>query len=149
VSGILTLHSGFPLTVSSWSDPSNTNAFSTRPNCSSHPKKLDQATSPSSANGAGIQWFDASVFSVPAPFTFGDCGNGIVRGPGLKDFDMSLIKAFPFTESRRLEFRTDFINLTNTKILGAPTVFGPGGSLGHISTSQGERQIQFALKLYY
>jgi hypothetical protein len=70
VSGILTLHSGFPLTVSSWSDPSNTNAFSTRPNCSSHPKVLDQATSASSANGAGIQWFDASVFSVPAPFTF-------------------------------------------------------------------------------
>jgi len=149
VSGILTLHSGFPLTVSSWSDPSNTNAFATRPNCSSHPKTLDQATSPTSANGAGIQWFDPDVFSVPAPFTFGDCGNGIVRGPGLKDFDMSLIKAFPFTESRRLEFRTDFINLTNTKILGAPTVFGPGGSLGHIATSQGERQIQFALKLYY
>ena len=61
---------------------------------------------------------------------------------------MSLMKGIPFTESRKLEFRTDFINLTNTPILGAPSVF-TGGSLGHISSSQGERQIQFALKFYY
>lgn len=149
LSGILSLHTGFPLTVSSWSDPSNTNAFSTRPNCSSHPRVLDQATSSTSPNGAGIQWFDPSVFSVPSPFTFGNCGNGIVRGPGLKNFDMSLIKGIPFSEAHKLEFRTDFINLTNTPIFGAPAVFGPGGNLGHINTSQGERQIQFALKFYY
>jgi hypothetical protein len=143
-SGILSLHSGFPITVSSWSDPSNTNAFSTRPNCSSHPRVLNQSS------GAGIQWFDASVFSVPSPFTFGNCGNGIVRGPGLKNFDLTLTKGIPlWSESRKLEFRTDFINLTNTTILGAPSAFGPGGGLGHISSSQGERQVQFALKFSY
>jgi hypothetical protein len=149
MSGILSLHTGFPLTVSNWSDPSNTNAFSTRLNCSSHPRVLNHPTSATSPTGAGIQWFDPSVFSVPSPFTFGNCGNGIVRGPGLKNFDMSLTKGIPFSETRRLEFRTDFINLTNTPILGAPSVFGPAGSLGHVASSQGERQIQFALKFYY
>ena len=49
----------------------------------------------------------------------------------------------------KLEFRTDFINLTNTPILGAPNLFGSGPTLGLITTSQGARQIQFALKFYY
>ncbi len=149
VSGILSLHSGFALTASNWSDPSNTNAFATRLSCSSHPKVLDKATAWNDPAGPGLQWYDNSVFSAPANFTFGNCGNGIVRGPGLKTFDMSLTKAFPIQESRRVEFRTDFINLTNTPIFGAPGSFGPGASLGHISSAQGERQIQFALKLYY
>jgi hypothetical protein len=61
---------------------------------------------------------------------------------------MGIKKDFSFGESRKLEFRSEFLNLTNTKILNAPTVF-TGGGLGQLDGSQGERNIQFALKFLF
>ena len=58
---------------------------------------------------------------------------------------MSLVKRFPITERQNLEFRGEFINLTNTPILNAPT-HTVGSTLGVIQSSQGERNIQFGLK---
>jgi hypothetical protein len=65
---------------------------------------------------------------------------------------MGIKKDFSFGETRKLEFRSEFLNLTNTKILNSPSSFAdysPGTGLGRITGSQGERNIQFALKFYY
>ena len=143
VDGILTLHTGFAMTVNNWGDPSGTGAWVTRTNCSSsisYPK--------TTVSSGGIQWFDPSAFTPVAAGHFGGCSNGKLRGPGLKNFDMGIKKDFSFGESRKLEFRSEFLNLTNTKILGAPTVFA-GGGLGQITHSQGERNIQLALKFFF
>jgi len=147
VDGILTLHTGFAMTVNNWGDPSGTGGWVSRPDCTgpvTYPKSVVSQT-----NGGGIQWFDGSNFTNVPAAQFGNCGNGIVRGPGLKNFDMGLKKDFAFGESRKLEFRSEFLNLTNTKILNVPSVFGPDPSLGRITSSQGERNIQFALKLFF
>ncbi len=146
VSGILTMHTGFAMTVNNWGDPSGTGGWVSRTNCDSaisYPKSVVPG------QGGGIQWFDGSSFTAVAAGHFGDCSNGKVRGPGLKNFDMGLKKEFPFGETRKLEFRSEFLNLTNTKILNVPSVFGPDPSLGRITSSQGERNIQFALKLFF
>lgn len=151
VDGILTLHTGFAMTVNNWGDPSNTGGWVSRPNCISkvsYPKTVAPQTS-----GGGIQWFDPSAFVDVNPNGttpgFGNCGNGIVRGPGLKNFDMGLKKDFSLGETRKLEFRSEFLNLTNTKILNVPSVFGPAPGLGQITSSQGERNVQLALKLFF
>ncbi len=150
VSGILTMHTGFPMTVNNWGDPSNTGGWVSRTNCGStigYPKTIVPAS-----QGGGIQWFDPNSFTPVAAGNFGNCSNGKVRGPGLKNFDMGLQKDFSFGETRKLEFRSEFLNLTNTKILNVPTVFADfssATSLGRITSSQGERNIQFALKFYY
>ena len=85
---------------------------------------------------------------VPATGTFGNCRNGSVRGPTLKQVDLSLHKDFAFTETKSLEFRSEFINLFNHPILNAPNML-LGTTFGQITTSQGERNIQFALKFHY
>ena len=150
VSGILTMHTGFAMTVNNWGDPSNTGGWVSRPNCSStigYPK-----TVVSQANGGGIQWFDASAFTPVAAGHFGNCSNGKVRGPGLKNMDLGLKKDFKLGETRRLEFRSEFLNLTNTKILNVPSEFADysaATSLGRITGSQGERNVQLALKLFF
>jgi hypothetical protein len=154
IDGILTMHTGFAMTVNNWGDPSNTGGWVSRTNCNSsigYPK-----TVVSQLNGGGIQWFDPSAFTNPHPAgvtpSFGNCSNGKVRGPGLKNFDMGIKKDFSFGETRKLEFRSEFLNLTNTKILNSPSSFAdysPGTGLGRITGSQGERNIQFALKFYY
>ncbi|HWR53260.1 MAG TPA: TonB-dependent receptor, partial [Bryobacteraceae bacterium] len=143
VSGILSLRGGFPLTISG-GDASGTKSRGPRANCIAPGHEF--GTRGSAAGG--YQWFDPSPYAPAAPGTFGTCGVGTVRGPGLRTFDMSLQKQFPISERTSVEFRSEFINLTNTPILNAPNS-SLGGDLGRITSSQGARNIQFALKLYF
>lgn len=141
--GILSVHGGFPLTVSA-SDASGTNSRGPRADCIAPPHVLGRVP----ASTGGYQWFDPNSYAAPQPGHFGSCGVGTVRGPGLATFDLSLQKEFAITESKRFELRGEAINLTNTPILNSPST-GLGGGLGIITSSQGERNIQFALKFYY
>jgi len=92
----------------------------------------------------GFQWFDPGSYGPAVPGTFGTCGVGTVRGPGLRTWDLSVQKGFPLSESKRLEFRAEFFNVTNTPILNSPYT-SLNFNLGLVNTSQGERNIQFAL----
>jgi hypothetical protein len=58
---------------------------------------------------------------------------------------MSVAKHFNFTEHQNLEVRGEFTNLTNTPILNAPSRT-LGSSLGVITSSQGARNVQLAMK---
>jgi len=141
---ILQIRNGFPLTISA-GDASGTNSWGSRANCNS-PARIF-GTSQNAPDG-GIQWFDPSPYGPPPTGTFGTCGVGTVRGPGLRTADLSLQKLFPIGDKKRLEFRAEFINFTNTPIFNGPST-GLGQGLGTITSSQGPRNIQFALKLYY
>ncbi|HZT73221.1 MAG TPA: carboxypeptidase regulatory-like domain-containing protein [Terriglobales bacterium] len=146
LSGMWQWHGGYALTVQG-GDASGTNSRGARADCLAPPKIMNQPL-PGGSAGNGIQWFDPTPFGSPTPGTFGTCGVGTVRGPGLNTLDFSLQREFPLSESRRVEFRAEFINFTNTPILNTPDVF-LGGGLGQITSSQGERNVQFALKFYY
>ena len=95
----------------------------------------------------GYQWFDgsSSYFAPAAAATFGSCGVGTVRGPGLHTADLSLSKRFEFTEHQNLELRGEFINALNTPVLNAPTR-SLGANLGLLQSSQDPRNIQIGLK---
>ena len=81
-----------------------------------------------------------------------------MNGPGTKQLDCSLFKAFPFSPDggRRVEFRAEAFNLTNTPQFNNPNgTFGAAGfgtitSAGAPLTLQRtSRQLQLALKLYF
>jgi hypothetical protein len=145
---IVQLHGGFPLTIGA-DDASGTNSRGSRANCVAPPHVFGRkpALDP---NGQfmGFQWFDPASYGAAAPGTFGTCGVGTVRGPGLSTADLSIQKEFPLGELKRLEFRAEFFNVTNTPILNSPNTFLTF-RLGLIDRSQGERNIQFALKFHY
>ncbi len=144
VSGIYQARGGFPLTIFA-DDASGTNSRGARANCTGQAKVFGKRTAP---GVLGYQWFDPTAYSAPQPATFGTCGVGTVRGPGLNTLDMSFQKFFPFLENKRIEFRSEFINFTNTPILNSPSI-GLGPDLGRINSSQGSRTIQFALKFLF
>ena len=74
------------------------------------------------------------------------CGYG--AGAGFRTADLSVQKEFPLSESKSLEFRVEFSNVTNTPILNSPSTL-LNYKLGLVDRSQGERNIQFALKFSY
>jgi hypothetical protein len=148
VAGILSLHTGFPLTVTA-NDASNTGSRGSRANCIS-PADVLGAQNANPLVGNGYQWFSPSGFAQPSTGnsllgTFGNCGVGTVRGPGLATLDFNLSKTFQITERHSVNLRAEFINLTNTPILNAPNT-GVGSTLGLLNSSQGARNVQFALK---
>jgi hypothetical protein len=157
IGGIVTFHTGNAITTTiGFQDPSGTNGpgplfASERPDCSgpaSYKKTIGGVP-----GAYFMQWWNPSTFSLPAANTFGTCSTGDLRGPRYSETDLSVHKDFLITETRRLEFRTEFINLFNHPILDfaggiAPFQLG-SGTFGQISASQGERQIQLALKFYF
>ncbi|HEY6448078.1 MAG TPA: carboxypeptidase regulatory-like domain-containing protein [Acidobacteriaceae bacterium] len=150
-STIIELHSGFPLAVYNATDTSNTGSRGPRPNCGPQTVYGRKPSVDSSGAFQGYVWMSASGYSEPAPNTFGNCpAQGPVTGPGYTDTDIGLMKNFPITEAKFVQFRSDFLNAFNNVQLGHPnTNFPSSGAFGLINTSQPARNIQFALKFYY
>jgi len=101
------------------------------------------------------QWFNPSAFVLPAAGTYGNAGRGVYSGPGLAEFDLSLIKTLSLNDRTRLQFRSEFFNVLNHANFGTPnaTVFSGtsfNASAGLITaTVTPSREIQFALKLMF
>ena len=139
--GILTLRSGFPLTITA-SDRSGTTSRGARAN------RVGNGEGPKEV-GRGTTWLDKSAFTETVAGTLGNSGVGVVRGPGLAQYDLSVHKFFPITERYRLEFRAEFFNLTNTPHFNSPNRSRSSGTFGEITSAQGDRNIQFALKFSF
>jgi hypothetical protein len=114
-----------------------------RPNVSGNP------TLDGSERSEG-RWFDTSVFSSPAQWTIGNAGRGLIWGPGLVNWDMTISKSFNITERFRLQYRAEAYNLTNTPYFANPNVTAGSGTFGRVTAvSNQARQMQMALKLYF
>jgi hypothetical protein len=139
--GILNLRSGFPLTIQA-TDRSGTRSRGPRAD------RLGEGSGPEEV-GRGTTWLDKSAFGEPRAGTLGNSGVGVIRGPGWKTFSLSLMKGFPINDRHRVEFRTEFFNLTNTPQFGVPNRNASSATFGEITGAQGERNIQLALKYYF
>ncbi len=141
--GIYTAHTGFPLTIKMSGDPSGTGARSFRANVNGKPNDPHQI-------GPGVLFLDPTPYSQPGARTFGNAGVGIVPGPGMSRFDLSLSKQFHMSEKRWFEVRAETFNLTNTPIFSSPASQTITSSLfGQIRSSQGERNVELAAKFYF
>ena len=139
-SGILSLHTGFPVTVTA-SDASGTLAGTARANCLSPATVYGEQNAPQ----GGYLWFNPAAYTQPATGTFGSCGNGTLRGPGLAVSRFQPAKIVSYPNEQNLDLRGEFLNLTNTPILNGPSR-GIGPTLGLLQTSQGARNVQIALR---
>jgi len=79
------------------------------------------------------EWFNTSVFSLPAQGTWGNMPAQSVRGPGRDNWNLSLFKSFVISENRgsRVEFRAESFNTWNH------TQFGGAGQNGGVSANFG------------
>jgi len=95
-------------------------------------------------------WFDKTAFVVPANFTFGDSGPGILRSDHQWNVDMSLFKRFEIRAGQTLEFRAEGFNVLNSTYFNAPNTNVDTAAGGRVtSTSNPARQIQFGFKYLF
>ncbi len=124
-----TLHSGFAITPLG-SDSSGTGSASPRANCPLGVSKdgsgaiVVTSTDPLTGKQTfGKQWWNPVSATPGTPGQFGNCGIGSFRGPGLATADLNVAKRFALTERMNVELLAQFINVTNTPILGRPSFF--------------------------
>ena len=149
ISGIISASSGAPLNIGL----AGQNVANIVPNTANRPNVSGTLKNPHTVS----QWFDTSVFSVPAPGTWGDEPANAVRGPGRDNWNISLFKNFIFNADRgtNLQFRAEFFNIWNhpqwigdTFNGGISTNYG-ASNFGAVTSAHDPRTIQLALKFSF
>jgi hypothetical protein len=114
------------------------------------------------------QYYNPAAFLAPAYGTVGNLGRDTLVGPGLANFDLSLLKATQISERVRTQFRAEFFNVLNRANFATPNpvIFTSGPTQGTpanqtasivasptagviTSTATTSRQIQFGLKVLF
>ena len=147
VNGIYTYQTGFPISVTAANNCTGCSIQTLRPNNNGQSAELSGPIS-QRLN----QYFNTSVFSQPAAFTFGSTGRTLpdVRAPSGQNIDFSLFKNFKPMERLTAELRAEAYNLLNQVVFAGPGTGINSNAFGVIS-SQGNspRTIQFGLKLLF
>ena len=100
--------------------------------------------------------FNTALISIPQTVEeYGHMGTARRRffyGPGLDNFDISVQKRTPLTESKSLELRIESFNVFNhAQFFGPEAVNGNPDStnFGRIVKANAPRQVQVAAKFYF
>lgn len=148
---IANFSSGTPFTVydsanvaMQGSAPEITGFYSSRP---------DLITDPNAGPHTPDQWVSRAAFRRLDPQTeagkFGNSGRNTVRGPGIANVDVSLLKSVPLTEQVRLQFRAECFNVANHANFGLPDNDIASPNFGRVLTAASPRLMQFGLKLVF
>jgi hypothetical protein len=146
LNGVTTFQNGQPLGLTTSVNNTHSLGGGSRPNNNGTSAKLTGATE-SRLN----QYFNTSVFSAPAAFTFGNTSRTLpdVLAPGVKNWDFSIMKNNRFKEHYNVQFRAEFFNGFNNVNFGGPGTTQGTSSFGVISSAADARVIQFGLKLLF
>jgi hypothetical protein len=107
--------------------------------------------------GASGTYYDPTAWAQPQGVKFGNTGRSSVRGPGSVNLDASLFRGFALGGTRRLEFRAEAINVTNTPKFNNPVGDVTSGSFMRITGVNNvggavnipERQIRLGLRFSF
>ena len=139
---IITLDSGAPFDVLAGGDIANTGG----------PGQRAQRTggNPYGVAQNRLHWINASAFTQPTAYTFGNERRNDLVGPRYDNFDVNLSKSFQLYQGSTLQFRSELFNIFNHTNLNNPDNTVTDGAFGQVLSAAGSgREIQFALKLMF
>jgi hypothetical protein len=145
LNGILTLQSGLPFTVAAGTDRSLAGVGADHADVNGPAHTFNSAD-----RSAKIQqFFDMSVFSLPALGTFGTSSRNFLFGPGIENFDAGIFKRFALTERKQFELRWEVFNSLNRPNFFNPVAAFTNPLFGRLTSARDPRIMQVALKFYY
>jgi hypothetical protein len=151
ISGVTSLQSGAPVSVTIPSDVARIGVGSSRASVSGDPDLAGGERTPS-------RWFNAEAFlpvEAMTPGQFGNSGRNVLIGPGFHIWDMALAKNFRLHERAALQFRAEAFNIWNHPSFTAinTTVQFSGGrpaqGYGAVTAASPGRTLAFGLKLLF
>lgn len=143
LSGITTFAKGQPVVIQG---PNNTRL----PGVSAAAVRLRSGILPKEERTLD-RWFDTSAF-LPAPtYSIGNDSRTepSLRGPGIKKFDLALMRNLQLRERFNLQFRAEFFNAFNTPQFDDPNGSVTSKDFGRILSARDARQIQMGLRLTF
>ena len=155
ISNVLSFYSGTPFSVT---------ASGTSLNAPENDQRADQIKSDVQilgGIGATNPYFDPLAFAPVTEARFGTAPFNVLRGPGVKAWDLMVFRQFQFGHGANLQIRMEAFNLTNTPRFANPGAnvsnlrLNPDGSVSNLNgyavitgTQDGsERQIRFGARL--
>ncbi len=152
VSGVLTLMTGTPITLTASGSSLNTPGETQTPNQIGPVQILHGINT-------GNQWFNTASFTQPTGVTFGNTGRNIFSGPGLYSLNLSLFRIIRINDRFHLELRAETFNFSNTPQFSNPgtsittSTFGiVNGTLGSgtgVNGTGGGRALQLGVKFIF
>ena len=109
LSGLFSDFTGRPFSVVANNNLNSVTSFQFA-NCNGTPQQV----------GSLLEWYNPATFSAPSQTAFGNCGMGVLRGPGLINGDAGLEKRFVIRERFNFAFRTEMYNVGNTPHHASP-----------------------------
>jgi Carboxypeptidase regulatory-like domain/TonB dependent receptor-like, beta-barrel len=146
-SGIVRFTGGFPIPISESSDDFSLTGSSNTDEPDLVGKVHTQDPHHTDASGNHI-YFNADAFA-PGPLgAFGNANRQFFHGPGINNFDISLMKRTNITESKAFEIRADFFNLFNHTQFNNPDG-DLNGQMGVVTGARDPRIGQVSAKFYF
>jgi hypothetical protein len=110
-----------------------------------------QRVTPASGSDQQLGYLNASAFTLPAIYTYGNLGRNTTRNLGQQTFNLGVYKNFPINEGKQsIQFRAEFFNAFNHVNLGGIDGTVEDATFGDIGSVQDpSREIQFALKVTF
>jgi hypothetical protein len=148
VNAVAVYQTGFPLQIFQNDSNGQYGYGAQRPNAT--------GVSPDSTLGGSVEnrlydYINPAAFSTAPQGTFGDVSRTIpLRGPGQKNWDMSIFKTFAIRERFKAQFRAETLNTFNSPLFASPNTNFSSGTFGQINTqSNFARQLQLALRFSF
>ena len=107
------------------------------------------------------EWFDKTAFAAVNRRTgtladFGTFGRNVLRGPGVVNLDASLFRDVALTEKKKLQFRAEVFNLSNTPHFNPPAGNVSNADFMRITSTLGtsgkdapNRSLRVGLRLFW
>ena len=140
VTNIMSLSSGFARNPNTGQDRANLGHGDQRPNTVS-------GQDPNDGPNTIQQWFNTAAFVLQPAGEYGNAIRNSLVGPGIFNFDMSIMRNFTFGGSKTLQVRLEAFNTFNQPVWNDPNTSVTSAQYGQItSTRKPMRELQFGVK---
>jgi len=95
------------------------------------------------------EWFNTDAFTAAPAYIAGTAPRFPLYGPGINNWDVSLMRNVPIRERIRLQLRGEFYNAMNHPNFKNPNTTLGNVNYGKITSDNGPRTIELALRLFW
>ena len=141
-SGITEFQQGLPLEITQSSNGTGGFTGIQRPN------QIAPAALPRSQRTL-VQWFNTAAFTAAPAFTSGTEPRYSLYGPGINNWDASLMRNFPIRERLNIQLRGEFYNAMNHPNFKNPNTTIGNINYGKITGDNGARVMEVAVRVFF